>query len=254
MCLAIPSKVVEIKDDGVIVERCGERLEVNSGLMAEPLVVGDYVVLRARTHVVAKIDPQAAREALLLFNELAERLADDIKFKSDHEAADMTDQEQSNLAPRVVEMVERFQKIGELNMQGLPVYNENLQVEAIGFQPYGDNFLGVLITPWFMNVILLPQDKATMDYSLVASPTDETLPAGTWQFMFGGDDVVGLYKSLSLHSPMFAFNTQERARIEAKRRLNSLLTPPTEITEDITQQQASQNSSRRAFLRGHVNG
>jgi hydrogenase maturation factor len=46
--------------------------------MTEPLTVGDYVVLRARTHVVAKMDPQAAQEALLLFDELAERLADEI--------------------------------------------------------------------------------------------------------------------------------------------------------------------------------
>lgn len=165
----------------------------------------------------------------------------------------MTDQEQSDLAPRVMEMVERFQKIGERNMRGLPVYNENLCVEAIGFEPYGDDYLGVLITPWFMNVILLPQDKAKMDYSLVASPTDETLPAGTWQFMFGGDEVVGLYKSLSLHSPMFAFGTQDLARIEAKRRLNSLMSPPAAATEDATQHQARQNSSRRVFLRGQVN-
>jgi hydrogenase expression/formation protein HypC len=87
MCLAIPSKVLEIKNDRVIVERYGERLEVNSGLMTEPLTVGDYVVLRARTHVVAKMDPQAAQEALLLFDELAERLADEIESKSNHEAA-----------------------------------------------------------------------------------------------------------------------------------------------------------------------
>lgn len=87
MCLAIPSKVVEIMGDRVIVERYGERLEVNLGLMTEPLTVGDYVVLRARTHVVAKMDPLAAREALLLFDELAEQLADDIQSKSNHEAA-----------------------------------------------------------------------------------------------------------------------------------------------------------------------
>lgn len=87
MCLAIPSKVVEIEDTRVIVERYGERLEVNTGLMNEPLTVGDYVVLRARRHVIAKLDPQAAREALLLFDELAKRLAEDIESTSDHEAA-----------------------------------------------------------------------------------------------------------------------------------------------------------------------
>ncbi len=169
----------------------------------------------------------------------------------------MTDHEQSDLAPRVVEMVERFQIIGEHSMQGLPVYNENLRVEAIGFQSYGENYLGVLVTPWFMNVILLPQDKEAMDYSLVASPTDETLPAGTWQFMFGGDEEVGLYKSLSLHSPMFAFKTQDLARIEAKRRLDSLMTPPAAVSDELSQrsrQQAPADRSRRAFLRGHVSG
>ncbi len=87
MCLAIPSKVVEIHDGMVIVERFGERLEVTTGLLVEPLAVGDYVVLRARAHVVAKMEPQTAREALTLFNELAEKLADDLESKSDHEAA-----------------------------------------------------------------------------------------------------------------------------------------------------------------------
>ncbi len=88
MCLAIPSKVVElINNDRVVVERYGERLEVSTGLMTESLTVGDYVVLRARAHVVAKMDPQAAREALSLFDELAEQLAGDIEFKSNHEAA-----------------------------------------------------------------------------------------------------------------------------------------------------------------------
>ena len=72
MCLAIPSKVLAIKGDRVIVERYGERLEANTGLMTESLTVGDYVVVRARTHVVAKMEPQAAREALSLFAELAE--------------------------------------------------------------------------------------------------------------------------------------------------------------------------------------
>lgn len=86
MCLAIPSKVLEIKGDRAIVERYGERLEVSAGLITEPITVGDYVVLRARAHIVAKMDPQAAREALSLFDELAKRLAGDIESKSKHEA------------------------------------------------------------------------------------------------------------------------------------------------------------------------
>ncbi len=164
----------------------------------------------------------------------------------------MSDGEQSELPQRVAEMVARFGVIGNTNMRGLPVYNENLEVEAIGFHAMRDDWCGILITPWFMNVILLPHDKIPMSYSMIASPTDEALPSGTWQFMYGGDDVIGLYKSLSLHSPMFAFKTQTLAQIEAERRLHSLLTSPQTQAADREQTGAPENLGRRYFLRGHA--
>ena len=166
----------------------------------------------------------------------------------------MNDGERLTEATRVVQTVERFRSISDLNMRGLPIFNEDIQVEAVGFRPYNDDLLGILITPWFMNLILLPQQKIEMDYSAVGSPSDEVLPSGTWQFRCGGDEVVGLYRSLSLHSPMFAFNTHEHARIEAEQRLDSLLTPPRNKKIESDQTAAPRDPGRRSFLRGLATG
>ena len=53
-------------------------------------------------------------------------------------------------------MARRFERIGAEQMRDLPIYNHAIDVEAIGFHPWGPGFIGVLITPWFMNLMLLP--------------------------------------------------------------------------------------------------
>ena len=52
-------------------------------------------------------------------------------------------------------LVASFERIGRESMRGLPFYNEALSVEAVGFERFGDAWLGVLITPWFMNLMLV---------------------------------------------------------------------------------------------------
>ena len=59
------------------------------------------------------------------------------------------------LTGRVKALVASFERIGRESMRGLPFYNESLSVEAIGFDRFGDGWLGVLITPWFMNLMLV---------------------------------------------------------------------------------------------------
>ncbi len=167
----------------------------------------------------------------------------------------MSNGERSELPPRVADMVERFCVISETNMRGTPVYNDKLGVEAIGFHELKDDLCGILITPWFMNVVLLPREKISINYSLIASPTDEVLPSGAWQFMYGGDDVIGLYKSLSLHSPMFAFKNQTHAQIEAERRLHSLFTAPAcQLTDKPATGASPRNPERRYILHRHATG
>jgi hydrogenase expression/formation protein HypC len=71
MCIAIPSRVVEVRGEfSAVVERYGERLEVSLVMLSEPLNVGDWVALQGRAHAVQRLDPAEAEEALKLFDEV----------------------------------------------------------------------------------------------------------------------------------------------------------------------------------------
>ena len=69
MCVAIPSRVVEIGDSTATVERFGERLVVSTLLLPDPVELGDYVILQARSYAVEKIGAAEAQESLALFRE-----------------------------------------------------------------------------------------------------------------------------------------------------------------------------------------
>jgi hydrogenase expression/formation protein HypC len=69
MCVAIPSKVVEVGDSTATVERFGERLVVSTMLLPDPVALGDYVILQARRFAVEKIGAAEAQESLALFRE-----------------------------------------------------------------------------------------------------------------------------------------------------------------------------------------
>ncbi len=66
MCIAIPSKVVALGDATATVERFGEQLVVSTLLLPDPPALGDYVIVRARSHAVEKIAAADAQESLAL--------------------------------------------------------------------------------------------------------------------------------------------------------------------------------------------
>ena len=59
---------------------------------------------------------------------------------------------------RVQTLEQVFAHIAATRMQGVPVQNPALRVQAVGFAPQADPdggewLLGVLVTPWFMNLV-----------------------------------------------------------------------------------------------------
>ncbi|MBI3398121.1 MAG: HypC/HybG/HupF family hydrogenase formation chaperone [Deltaproteobacteria bacterium] len=72
MCLAVPSKIVEIKDTIATIDVHGVRRDISILLMPEGVSVGDYVLVHAG-FAIQKIDKQAGNEAMKLINELLER-------------------------------------------------------------------------------------------------------------------------------------------------------------------------------------
>jgi len=72
MCLAIPSKVVEIRDKMATIDVSGIRRDVSLLLLPEEAAVGDYVLVHAG-FAIQRIDPEAAEEAMKLIREIAEK-------------------------------------------------------------------------------------------------------------------------------------------------------------------------------------
>jgi len=148
--------------------------------------------------------------------------------------------------PRVAELVARFRQIAVTQMRDLPLYHRGLEVEAIGFETCGDALVGALVTPWFLNLIHLPLRRVPVDWSEVGRKVEHALPGGRFAFTRGGDEVVGRYDAISLHSPVLQFESQARARRAAGRRLAALLSVPDAAPQTLPSPQ------RRAFLLGRT--
>ncbi|MDO7818245.1 HypC/HybG/HupF family hydrogenase formation chaperone [Helicobacter pylori] len=73
MCLAIPSKVIAINDNVVLLETLGVQREASLDLMGEPVKVGDYVLLHIG-YVMSKIDEKEALESIELYQEMIAKM------------------------------------------------------------------------------------------------------------------------------------------------------------------------------------
>lgn len=70
MCLAAPSKVIEVRDGMAVTECFGQIREVSLMLMTEDVAVGDYVLIQAGGFAFERIDAVRAAESLALMEEL----------------------------------------------------------------------------------------------------------------------------------------------------------------------------------------
>lgn len=106
-------------------------------------------------------------------------------------------------------------------MRDLPLLHDALVVEAIGFRRSGAARVGVLITPWSMNLLRLPDDDPIPEGQLAA----RELPRGPIDFLGAREEGIGAYETCSLFSPMHRFEGQEAARAVAFETLSLLLQP-----------------------------
>jgi [NiFe] hydrogenase assembly HybE family chaperone len=159
----------------------------------------------------------------------------------------MTDIQQ--LQVRALEQA--FIEIARTRMRDVPVQNPALHVQAIAFEPHadasGEALLGVLITPWFMNLVRLPQTAANVDNIALAVGQNAARQIGSQRFDFIGahEPSLGAFEVCSLFSPMFEFADHDGAVATAHEVLKRLRTPepkPGNAKETVP--------SRRGFLFG----
>ncbi len=123
-----------------------------------------------------------------------------------------------------------FREIHVGQMRGVPLLNEALEVKAVGFRVHEGRVLGMLITPWFMNIVLAPGPEE--DWSAVTSGTKALIgfPSGEYEFVAANRPETGPYKACSLFSPVFEFTSMLQATETACAALIALFDPA--IRED----------------------
>lgn len=140
-----------------------------------------------------------------------------------------------------------FEHIACTRMAGVPLLQPGLRVQAVGFEPQPAEpavALGVLITPWFMNLVRLPLDDAAR--AAMAGPAQRVRRdvGGAMIDFLGTDEApVGRFECCSLFSPMQAFREHDDALAVARA-----------VLQDLRQaaQEAPQRAARRAFLFGRT--
>jgi [NiFe] hydrogenase assembly HybE family chaperone len=116
----------------------------------------------------------------------------------------------------------RFEHIHLHQMAGVPMLNPALQVQAIGFRPWAAHWLGVLVTPWFMNLVLFPRQREHWQAIGERESRHYVFPAGVFEFIGNRDAALGDYQACSLFSPMFEFADHAAAHDTAVAALEAL--------------------------------
>ncbi|MEW5786735.1 MAG: [NiFe]-hydrogenase assembly chaperone HybE [Pseudomonadota bacterium] len=120
-----------------------------------------------------------------------------------------------------------FRHISATRMAGVGLVNPALAVEAVGFRRWDNEWVGVLITPWFMSLICLPSPASTWYDVGSGTRRERTFPSGTYEFLTAQEEELGPYLTSSLFSPMFDFATMDQAREVAAAVLGEVFTPVT---------------------------
>ncbi|MBB3104818.1 [NiFe]-hydrogenase assembly chaperone HybE [Azomonas macrocytogenes] len=120
-----------------------------------------------------------------------------------------------------IEIEACYRAVG-LRMAELPICNPALKVELVGWRLLEDiGQVGVLITPWCMNLLWQPLPGAALPRQ--GGPVLLMLPSGEYECIVHNDEILGLLASASLYSPMQDFPGQIEARAVAGEVLTLIL-------------------------------
>ena len=141
----------------------------------------------------------------------------------------------------VADLVARYEAIYQERMRDLPIVNPKLAVAAVGFDRWEDQDLGILVTPWFMNLVLLPDSDNLADVAQ-GTQVECRFPSGPCELTVYHDEELGTYLAAVLFRTVADFPDQETAVAIAEEALAQIVTEaPQEETEKV---------SRRGLLTG----
>lgn len=183
------------------------------------------------------------------------------------------------LRVRTDALVALFEHVRTTRMTGVPILNPALRVEVVGFealnrtpatdpsacsaidsiaikQPHPERSspafppgaIGILITPWFMNLVYVPLLRVD-EPDRAGGSTPHAVGSERFEFIAAYEPGFGSFEACSLFSPMFEFADQATAVATAQAVLAELRRAPVAPTV-AAPQPAPDGAGRRAFLFG----
>ena len=126
-----------------------------------------------------------------------------------------------------------FTTIHQTRMQGLPILNPRLQVKAGNFRRWGNDWIGTIVTPWSILVVLACGSRGGWESVRPGATRIVELPAGDFPFLGCLDPILGEYQMMSLMSPVLELEDQAAAEAVAQIALETMLTVPDSEKQDI---------------------
>ncbi|AIK13107.1 hydrogenase-2 component protein [Pectobacterium atrosepticum SCRI1043] len=119
-----------------------------------------------------------------------------------------------------------FQAIAEREMQSLPFFQPQIPVSACGFQLFEHQWIGCMLTPWMLSLLVLPGPDQCWLRRTVGESLGLSLPCGDIRFTVGYVDGCGQYLASSLMSPLNKTLTAESMLSLAEQTVRMALSLP----------------------------
>ncbi|CNE14738.1 TPA: hydrogenase-2 assembly chaperone [Yersinia enterocolitica] len=142
-----------------------------------------------------------------------------------------------------------FGQVAADEMRGLPFYRDHIPLRACGFQLFEQQWIGALLTPWMLSLVVLPGPQQSWQRRVVGERLMLALPCGSIGFIVSEMDFTvseiagcGQYLSHSLMSPLDSSLSAERALQLAEQSARMALSLP------LADADAPANPQRRALF------
>lgn len=136
-----------------------------------------------------------------------------------------------------------FHAVAADGMRDLPFFHSQMPIRACGFQLFEQQWVGCMLTPWMLSLMVLPGPKQRWESRQIGEKLALALPCGNVSFTLGEIDGCGQYLACSLMSPLESSLGADQALALAENSTRMALSLP------VVDSSLPSNLGRRALFR-----
>lgn len=121
-----------------------------------------------------------------------------------------------------------YRRIWETSMHDMPFVNPSLSVEAVSFRRWQGDWVGAVVTPWFINLFVVPGGGALWSDLPAGDRCRIAFPLGELEFIADNDAEAEIpaHQYCPLFAPPSGFTSHEAALAAADEALTTLFSAP----------------------------